>query len=467
MPKSPSETHVVIAGAGLVGAFLACQLGSLGYRVTLCERRSDPRAAGFVGGRSINLALSCRGITALRGLGLDERVLASSIRMPGRMLHDPAGNLTYQAYSSDPGDAIQSISRSGLNLILLESASRHDSVRMVFDAKCVAADLAAPAIDIFAGGERTRITGDFVIGCDGAFSGVRAEMQVQDRFNYSQYYLDHGYKELTIPPAAESGVDSSLHKGFAMDPAALHIWPRGHYMMIALPNADRTFTCTLFWPFEGANSFAELPTDGDVRGYFEAHFPDAARLMPTLERDYTDNPVGSLVTVRCSPWQKHARTLLLGDAAHAIVPFYGQGMNAGFEDCRLLAEAIDANGGDLGRAIESFAASRIPAANAIADMALENFVEMRDSVADPMFLLRKRVEHALHRHNPARYTPLYNLVSFSNMPYDEARLAGGRVVRLAQRIAEALVINGTALNEGEERFRSRVVDALQQIEGHP
>jgi len=462
--KPASETHFVIAGAGLVGALLACQLGKRGYRVTLCERRPDPRAAGFIGGRSINLALSCRGITALRQLGLDERVLESSIRMPGRMLHNERGKLTFQAYSSNPEDAIQSISRSQLNLILLRAASEQPNIEMRFESRCISADLESPAIEVESPTGTRRIEGDYVIGCDGAFSAVRSAMQVTDRFNYQQSYLQHGYKELVIPPAAECGVDVIQHDGFAMDPHALHIWPRGHYMMIALPNEDRTFTCTLFWPFEGPNSFAELLTKGHVRAYFDEHFPDAVPLMPTLEHDYASNPIGSLVTVRCSPWQRNGKVLLLGDAAHAIVPFYGQGMNAGFEDCRLFDEAIDQANGDLSAAIERFAESRIPAANAIADLALENFVEMRDSVADPMFLLRKRVEHAMHRHDPQGAMPLYNLVSFSNMPYNEARVVGGRVVQLAQRIAEALSQEGIA-SVDEETFDRRVVEKLSELEG--
>lgn len=462
--KPPSETHVVIAGAGLVGALLACQLGKRGYRVTLCERRPDPRAAGFIGGRSINLALSCRGITALKRVGLDEAVLASTIPMPGRMLHDEKSNLTFQAYSSSPEDAIHSVSRSGLNLILLDAADNCDSVEIRFESRCTGADLDAPSITVETPRGSETISSDFVIGCDGAFSAIRAEMQVTNRFNYQQSYLDHGYKELVIPPAVECGVDASLHDGFAMDPNALHIWPRGHYMMIALPNENRTFTCTLFWPYEGPNSFEELPTDGPVRAYFDEHFPDASRLMPTLESDYASNPIGSLVTIRCSPWQKDAKTLLLGDAAHAIVPFYGQGMNAGFEDCRLLDESIDQAEGDLAAAIVRFAESRIPASNAIADLALENFVEMRDSVADPLFLLRKRVEHTLHRLDPDRYMPLYNLVSFSNMPYDEARIVGGRVVRLAQRIAEALNQNGDA-GLDDDSLHARVVSMLEHLEG--
>lgn len=456
MAKAPRDTHIAIAGAGLVGALLAIQLGRREYKVTLCERRPDPRANGFIGGRSINLALSCRGITALERVGLADRVLTDAIRMPGRMLHDEAGSLTFQAYSSNPEDAIHSVSRGGLNITLLEALAEYDNVEMLFEHRCIGADLDAPAIEVETDkGEPKRIEADYVIGCDGAFSAVRARMQVQNRFSYSQHYLDHGYKELTIPPAVDCGVDPALYDGFAMDPNALHIWPRGHYMMIALPNADRTFTCTLFWPYEGSESFDEVSSEGDILPFFEKHFPDAVPLMPTLAEDYIKNPIGSLVTVRCSPWHMLGKTVLLGDAAHAIVPFYGQGMNSGFEDCRVLGELIDEHEGNLEEVFFQFSNSRIPNADAIADLALDNFIEMRDSVANPMFLLRKRIEHALHSIDAERYMPLYNLVSFSNRPYAEARQIGGKVVRLAQSIADAIGIDrGQAMSDDE---LSRVV----------
>lgn len=462
--KPPAKTHVAIAGAGLVGSLLAIQLGKRGYRVTLTERRPDPREAGFIGGRSINLALSVRGITALKRVGLDQRVLQDAIRMPGRMLHDEQGELTFQPYSSDPSDAIHSVSRSGLNITLLEEVARQPSVKMRFAERCVDVDLEAPALEVEReSGERERIDADYVIGCDGAFSAVREKMRIQNRFNYAQQFLDHGYKELTIPPAAECGVDPSLHDGFAMDPNALHIWPRGHYMMIALPNADRTFTCTLFWPYEGPESFAVLDTEEEVVEFFEAHFPDAVPLMPTLASDFMKNPIGSLVTIRCSPWEMGGKVLIMGDAAHAIVPFYGQGMNAGFEDCRLFGEMIDEFGFDLEDVIRHFAQERVDDAEAIADLALENFIEMRDSVADPMFQLRKRVEHALHAMDPDRYTPLYNLVSFSNMPYAEAREQGGRVVRLARAIAERIGIERASTMRPDE-FNTSVREALHELQ---
>ena len=451
MNTQAHNTHIAIAGAGLVGSLLACQLGRLGYRVTLCERRPDARAAGFIGGRSINLALSCRGITALQRVGCADKVLSESIRMPGRMLHRETGALTFQPYSSDPADAIHSVSRGQLNITLLEEIAKYPNVEIRFECRCVGADLQSPNLIVESGsGEKEEIHADYIIGCDGAFSAVRAAMQVQDRFSYSQIYLEHGYKELHIPKAAECGFDTDLYDGFAMDPHALHIWPRGHYMMIALPNADRTFTCTLFWPFEGPESFAEVDAADKVMPFFEQHFPDAVKLMPTLIEDYSRNPIGSLVTVRCSPWQQNGNAALLGDAAHAIVPFYGQGMNAGFEDCRVLGDLIEAHNGDLDGVFEEFSCSRIENANVIADLAIQNFIEMRDSVANPSFQLRKRVEHVLQAMDPSKHKPLYNLVSFSNMPYAEAKQVGGATVRLAQTIVDQIgVAKGQLMSEDE------------------
>jgi kynurenine 3-monooxygenase len=452
--NTPSQrTHIAIAGAGLVGSLLACQLGRHGYRVTLCERRPDARSAGFIGGRSINLALSCRGITALQRVGCADTVLSESIRMPGRMLHRETGTLTFQPYSSDPADAIHSVSRGQLNITLLEEIAKYPNVETRFECRCVGADLQSPNLIVESGsGEKEKIKADYIIGCDGAFSAVRGAMQIQDRFSYSQSYLEHGYKELHIPEAEKCGVDTDLFDGFAMDPNALHIWPRGHYMMIALPNADRTFTCTLFWPFEGPESFAAVDAVDKIMPFFEQHFPDAVKLMPTLIEDYSRNPIGSLVTVRCSPWQQNGNVVLLGDAAHAIVPFYGQGMNAGFEDCRVLDDLIEAHNGDLDGVFEEFSRSRIKNANVIADLAIQNFIEMRDSVANPSFQLRKRVEHVLQALDPSKYKPLYNLVSFSNMPYAEAKEVGGATVRFAQAIVDQIgVAKGQLMSDDELR----------------
>lgn len=435
MTKPPKQ--VVIVGSGLTGGLLACLLGRRGIRVTMFERRPDPRLAGFIGGRSINLALSCRGLTALRRVGLEDEVLRDAIRMPGRMMHSEAGDLTFQRYSKNAGEAINSVSRGRLNMSLLDAAEACESVELVFGHRCVDADLGAPAAVVRdeSSGEERAVACDVLIGADGAFSAVRRRMQGTDRFDYSQEYLGHGYKELVIPGAEGCGIDPALHDGFAMDPAALHIWPRGKFMMIALPNADKTFTCTLFCPFEGENSFEAVSDEEQILPFFMEHFADAVPLMPTLVSDFLANPVGSMATIRCAPWHSGEKVALIGDAAHAIVPFYGQGINSGFEDCRVLDELLGAHGGDLGAALPEYAASRKPNADAIADLALDNFIEMRDAVADPAFLLRKRIEHLMHALDTERFTPLYNLVSFSNMPYADAQRTGRAVVEAAARIA--------------------------------
>ncbi|MCP3902608.1 MAG: FAD-dependent monooxygenase [Planctomycetes bacterium] len=415
--------HVAIAGAGLAGALLACYLGRRGYRVDLYERRPDPRAAGFVGGRSINLALSARGLDALERVGLAEKVLADAIPMRGRMMHSVRGRLTFQPYSKNTDEAINSVSRGNLNVTLLEAADEYESVTLHFDHQAVDADLDAGTCALVGpGGERVAVTADLIVGCDGAFSAIRARMQKTERFSYSQSYLAHGYKELTIPPAKDGS--------FAMEPNALHIWPRGGSMMIALPNADRTFTCTCFWPFEGPNGFDVVGTDAEIVHRFDRDFRDAVPLMPTLVEDYRKNPVGSLVTIRCDPWHHDDRFLLLGDAAHAVVPFYGQGANAAFEDCVALDALIERHGPDWATVLPRLSTGRKADADAIADMAIANFIEMRDKVGSRSFLLRKKTEKLLHRWLSRWYTPLYNLVSFSTIPYAAARRRARRQDRV-------------------------------------
>ncbi len=427
--------RILIVGAGLGGSLLAAYLGRAGHRVLLVERRGDPRARNYVGGRSINLAISARGIHALERAGLADELLAQGIRMPGRMIHPISGSAAFQPYSSDPNRAINSVSRSRLNLLLLNAACREPNVEARFDLRCADIDLAAPAATfVRADGSSERIEADLVIGADGAFSAVRAVMQRTERFDYSQSYLGHGYKELTIPARADGS--------FAIDRNALHIWPRGGSMMIALPNPDGSFTCTLFWPWEGAGSFAEVRGDEAVRRHFERFYPDAVPLMPTLLEDFRNNPVGSLVTVRCSPWHLNGTVALLGDAAHAVVPFYGQGANASFEDCEALTDAMAAHPNDQRAALDLYQASRIRHANAIADMALANFVEMRDKTASPAFRWRKRIEHALHGLFPQSYVPLYDMVSFSTIPYADARERARRQDRAVLAIAATAAATG-------------------------
>ncbi|QOI99857.1 MAG: FAD-dependent monooxygenase [Phycisphaeraceae bacterium] len=447
--------HAVIVGNGLAGSLLAVLLADRGWRVSLYERRGDPRARGYQGGRSINLALSARGIAGLAAAGLDGVVRERDmIPMPGRMIHPFAGTPVFQPYSHDPADAINAVSRGGLNLTLITAAGQRPGIGMHFDHPCVDVDPeGGVAVLRGPGGDRVEARGDLVIGADGAFSAVRGVLQRTDRFDYSQTYLGHGYKELHIPPLPGGG--------FAMEPHALHIWPRGGSMMIALPNRDGSFTCTLFWPFHGDHSFERVRAPEEVRSFFAAQYADAVPRMPTLAEDFAANPTGSLVTVRCWPWHR-GRCVLVGDAAHAIVPFYGQGINCGFEDCVCLARALDGSG-SVGAALAAYAAERKPQADAIADMALDNFVEMCDLVGRPGFLYRKKVEQALHAAFPERCRPRYNLVSFSTEPYTEAKRRGEELERLIDRVVER-VPAGSDDGPGD-RWRARVEEAARALMG--
>jgi kynurenine 3-monooxygenase len=407
-----NETAIIV-GAGLVGSLWAVFLARRGYQVKVFERRSDMRQAGYYGGKSINLAMSERGWKAVEKAGIREKLEKVAIPMPGRMIHNLSGEVVFQAYGKE-GEAIYSVSRGGLNLELLHIAAEFPNVEFFFEHRCVEVDLNNPVITFedLKTGEIKTLDAPLIFGTDGAFSAVRYALQRTDRFNYRQFYLEHGYKELTIPPNEDGS--------FRMDPDALHIWPRGNHMVIALPNADGSFTCTMFLPFEGEVSFEKLKTDADVLAFFGKYFPDAVPLMPTLLHDFWANPTSSLVTVQCSPWQWQGRILLIGDAAHAIVPFYGQGMNAGFEDCTILDAMLDEMGGDWSKTIPAFSKVRVADGHAIAELAQRNFIEMRDLVADPKFLLRKKIAADLHAKFPQEFLPVYSMVTFSNTPYHVA-----------------------------------------------
>ena len=411
------KKEAVISGAGLVGSLWAIMLARRGYEVSVYERRPDFRNTGFAGGRSINLALSDRGWKALERAGVDELIREKAISMAGRMIHSQEGAQSFQPYGQE-GQAIYSVSRSGLNLALVEAASAYPGVTFHFEHKCQGYQTEKGEVRFLHEASQKRIIERpaLLFAADGAFSAVRAALTKQTRFNYSQQYLDYGYKELSIPPAPGGG-----HR---LEPNALHIWPRGNFMLIALPNADGSFTCTLFLPFEGPVSFEGLTTDDLVMRFFRRHFPDALALMPELIQDFNGNPTASLVTVRCSPWHFRNQVLLMGDAAHAIVPFYGQGMNAGFEDCTLLDDLANKYQEDWGRIMPEFNRTRIADGNAIADLALRNFVEMRDLVADPKFQLRKEMEAWLAERYPKEFLPLYSMVSFSHIPYSRALAEG-------------------------------------------
>lgn len=411
-----SGKHIGIVGAGLVGSLLSIYLAKRGYKVSVFERRADMRKGKGDAGRSINLALSNRGIRALEEVGLAEILKQVAIPMHGRMMHDVKGNLSYLAYGKT-GQYINSISRSGLNMVLMDEAEKL-GVELFFNHRCTQVDFDNTSLIMQTGAGTAPQTFKFdvIVGGDGAFSAVRSAMQITDRFNYSQYYIEHGYKEMHIP-AGKNGE-------FLLEKNALHIWPRESFMMIALPNPDATFTCTLFFPFEGQTSFNSLKTRADVEKFIAATFPDALALNPKLVDDYFSNPTSSLVTVKCYPWVRN-KTLLIGDAAHAVVPFYGQGMNAGFEDCRILNELLDKFNEDWSKVLPEFQALRKPDGDAIAELALDNFIEMRDLVADPEFLLRKKIEAKLHELYPHRWIPQYSMVTFNdNIRYSDARRTG-------------------------------------------
>ncbi len=407
---------VCIVGAGLVGSLLSVYLSKRGYQVDVFEKRSDMRKAGFIGGRSINLALSDRGWRALKGVGLDDKIAELGLPLSGRMIHDMQSNTNFQPYGKE-GQAIYSISRGQLNLELVNATEPDPLVQYYFDQQCMNVNIDEGTIQF-----RNRQTNeikdyqyDLIFGADGAYSAVRSTLQKSGRFNYEQFYLEHGYKELTIPAAADGSHQISKE--------ALHIWPRKRFMLIALPNLDGSFTCTLFIDFEGPNSFEKLQSKEEVETFFNHYFPDVVPLIPNLAEDYFEFPESSLVTIKCSPWNK-GNVILLGDASHAIVPFYGQGMNSGFEDCTILNELIDEYKEDWSKIPSAFSDTRKPNADAISDLAMRNFIEMRDSVADEQFLLRKAVEKQMTKHFPDDYMPLYSMVTFSQKPYSEALNTG-------------------------------------------
>jgi kynurenine 3-monooxygenase len=409
------KQHIAIAGAGLVGSLLSIYLAQRGHRVSVFERRPDMRKQTADVGRSINLALSNRGLRALDEVGLASEIKKAAIPMHGRMMHDQQGKLTFQPYGK-AGQFINSISRSNLNTVLMNKAESL-GVEFHFQHRITSVDFEKTNL-LFQNGASGPQHQEFdaIIGADGAFSAVRSSLQIADRFDYSQEYIAHGYKELHIP-AAEGGA-------FRLEKNALHIWPRESFMLIALPNPDGSFTCTLFFPFEGQLSFHSLQTKDDIDRFLRETFSDAFALMPNAVDVFLNSSASSLVTIKCFPWTK-SKALLIGDAAHAIVPFYGQGMNAGFEDCHFLNQLHD-QASDWPDLFSEFQRLRKPDTDAIAQLALDNFIEMRDLVADEKFLLRKKIEARLNQVFPDQWIPLYSMVTFlEDIPYAEA-LATGR-----------------------------------------
>ncbi|MFN4300047.1 MAG: FAD-dependent oxidoreductase [Thermaurantimonas sp.] len=446
-----AKKSIVIAGGGLVGSLLAVYFAERGHRVRLFERRPDARKTNIYAGRSINLALSDRGWKALRGVGLEEKVRQIALPMYHRGLHQPDGSYVRQPYGQ-PGQAIYSVSRGGLNILLLNAADAYENVELFFNHKCVDVDFLTNEVKfIEEAGDEVVVKADYIFGADGAFSAIRGEMMKTDRFDYQQQYISHGYKELTIP-AGKGGT-------FLLENNALHIWPRHEFMLIALPNIDGTFTVTLFLPFEGQNSFSALDTVKKAREFFRHTFPDALDLMPDFDQQWLQNPVSSLCIIRCYPWVRN-QTALIGDAAHAIVPFYGQGMNCGFEDVDVLFQLLDTTD-DWTSALQQYQQLRKPDGDAIAELALRNFIEMRDLTADPKFLLQKKIEARIQQKYPDLWTPLYSMVTFSHMRYSEA-LALGKIHD--QIMADIMSRPDIETNWDSPEVESAIIAKLREIQ---
>ena len=406
--------QVIVVGAGLAGSLLATLLGQRNIKTLVLEARRDPRQHGPQGGRSINLALSTRGRTALARAGLETTVVSDGMPMSARLMHDRQGNLTRQPYAKDEQQAILSVGRARLNATLLNAAEQTSSVEFRFEQKVTGLRDDGKAVHL----NDECWEADLIVGADGAGSVVRQSLEALKCCQSVTEPLGHAYKELELPP---------LQGRHALDPAALHIWPRGGEMAIALPNPDGTFTGTLFFANE---TFERLQNEVEAREHLETHYHSMLEHVPDFEEQWSNNPVGFLGTLRVDQWH-HGNTVLIGDAAHAIVPFYGQGMNAAFEDVRRLDELHAAGVDNLPEVLFQ---ERKPNADAIAEMALMNFVEMRDHVGDPMFLNRKALERKLGRWIPKMFTPLYDRVSFSNQPYADALRHGKRQDQLLRRL---------------------------------
>lgn len=434
--------QINIIGAGLVGSLLSIYLAKRGYKINMFERRPDMRTANISAGKSINLALSDRGWKGLEGVGIADEIKKIAIPMYARAIHHKDGTTVHQPYGKD-NQAIYSVSRAEINMRLMDLAEQQENVKIHFNERCTSIDRANLEAH-FENGETNKTSSsksDLIFGSDGAFAASRLNMQLtSDRFEYNQHYISAGYKELIIPPGPNGE--------FLLEKNALHIWPRGSFMMIALPNMDGNFTCTLFFPFEGEKSFATIKTREQVKKFFEEEFPDAVPLMPTLFDDYMNNPVSSLVTVKCFPWTFDNKIGLIGDAAHAIVPFFGQGMNCGFEDCvvlnglieKHLSPALSLKEGegeiaDWTKIFPEYEQLRKPDADAIADLAVANFIEMRDKTADPKFLLQKKIEANFSSKHPDKWIQLYSMVTYSpHIRYSTALKEGQKQELIMQKI---------------------------------
>jgi kynurenine 3-monooxygenase len=431
-----SNRNIAIVGAGLAGSLLAIYLAKKGFKVDVYEHRPDMRKHNIDGGRSINLALSTRGIHALKEVGLYEEIKKISIPMYGRMIHSSEGELTSQRYGKDDTEYINAVSRAELNKALMNLAEGYDDVKIHFNQRCTGIDFETGEILLHDEEENKsyRVQPETTIAADGATSPIRHSMLRLPRFNFSQEYENYSYKELIIPPDANGS--------FLIEKNALHIWPRGSFMLIALPNLDGSFTCTLFLAYDyslgGKNSFEYLQSRELVLQFFNSQFHDAADLMPELIKDFFGNPTGSLITVKCYPWVVEDKSALLGDSAHAIVPFFGQGMNAAFEDCTYMNECIGKHCDNWTKVFNEFQKIRKSNSDAIADLAQANFIEMRDLVAAPRFQLKKKIEAELFKRFPEKFIPKYSMVTFHRFPYETALRRGKIQETILQELSEGI-----------------------------
>lgn len=407
-----------IVGAGLVGSLWSVFLSKAGYKVNIVEMRDDLRKQDISAGKSINLAFSHRGWTAFKSIGIEKEIQDILIPMYGRTMHDLEGNLTYQPYGQE-GQAIYSVSRGGINCRMMDLAESNPNTTISFNEKCINADLENGIVYLenTKTGHKSQIESDIVFGTDGAFSAIRYKaFQKLDRFQYSQHYIEDGYLEILLPANSDGS--------YKLDKNTLHIWPRGRFMLIALPNEGGSFTCTLFMPFEGHEyAFDKLTDKAQINSFFKNVFPDFYDLMPNVADVWEDHPLSSLAIIRCYPWTS-GKAALMGDAAHATVPFYGQGMNSGFEDCRILWELMNKHNENWDVIFQEYQSVRKPEGDAIQDLSLHNYHVMRDYVADPKYLLQKKFEHRIQQLYPNKYIPLYSQVSFTNISYSSAMLNG-------------------------------------------
>ena len=422
-----TSKNIAIIGSGLVGSLLAIYLKKKGHAVTVFDRRPDIRTVHF-SGRSINLAMSNRGWKSLEKVGLGDAIKEIAIPLDKRAMHVNNKPVYFQKYGKE-GEAIWSISRGVLNRRMIDLAENEGAV-FRFNEKVWDVDL--PEAKIFTGESEKSVWKeyqyDLIFGCDGAFSRVRHKMQRRSRFDYSQDFIDVGYKELTIPPN-----EDGTHK---LDKNSFHIWPRGKFMLIAMPNIDGSFTCTLFLPFEGEVSFENITTTKEAKAFFKSYFPNVRKEIENLTEDFFKNPTSAMVTMKCYPWTYWNKVALVGDSAHAIVPFYGQGMNAGFEDIYVLDELMETYGDDWDSIFSAYQKSRKPNADAIAELSYRNFKEMSSKTADSKFLLQKKIEKHFASKHPDKWIPVYSRVTFSDRPYAEALAIGDEQERIMREVME-------------------------------